>query len=162
MESQKQVIVFLAEFDYQVELIEDIYKTLKKKRSALEKRPTASESVESAGYWMHNLYSAFEDLFKLVSGFWENSIIDEGDFHVNLLKRMLLSIENVRPPLISQTSYTLLNELRGFRHVFRHAYSYGLNDERVDTLLRQLINQKDSVINDLQKFRSIISGFIKE
>jgi hypothetical protein len=162
MESQKQVIVFLAEFDYQVELIKDIYKTLKKKRSALEKQPTAAETVESAGYWMHNLYSAFEDLFKLVSGFWENSMIAEGDFHVHLLKRMLLSIENVRPPLISESGYRLLNELRGFRHVFRHAYSYGLDEERISALLRQIISQKNTLIDDIKKFRSNIAGYIKE
>ena len=44
---------------------------------------------------------------------------------------MRTAIEGVRPALISMESYQYLDEIRGFRHVFRHAYSYGLDDERV-------------------------------
>jgi uncharacterized protein YutE (UPF0331/DUF86 family) len=162
MEPQKQVVIFLAEFDYQVEQIESIYKSLKNKISAFEKQPVALETVESAGYWIHNLYCAFEDLFKLVAGFWDNELSPDGEFHVHLLKRMLLNIEDVRPPLLSEASSKLLNELRGFRHVFRHAYSHGLDHERVSVLLRKILNQKDTVIKDLKIFRKTIAGFIAE
>jgi len=71
-----------------------------------------------------------------------------------------LSIEGVRPALLSEGSYKFLNELRGFRHVFRHAYSYGLDDERVSTLLRKILEQKGAVIQDLNNFRKIIAGYI--
>ena len=67
----------------------------------------------------------------MVAGFWENSLIVDGEFHAQLLKRMLLNIKDVRPALLSETAYKILNELRGFRHVFRHTYSYGLDEERV-------------------------------
>lgn len=162
MEPQKRIVVFLAEFDYQVEQIKRIYKTLKKKVLAFEKQPDATETVESAGYWMHNLYCACEDLFKLVSGFWENELSAGGEFHIHLLKRMMLNIEDVRPSLLSEASYRILNELRGFRHVFRHAYSFGLDDERVSALLRKILDRKDSIISDLQNFRKTISGFTEE
>ena len=162
MEPQGRIIVFLAEFDYQVKLIIDIYTTLDKKFSAIKVRPAAREAVESAGYWMHNLYCAFEDLFKLVTGFWENSLTSDGEFHVQLLKRMLLKIEDIRPPLISEDSYGFLNELRGFRHVFRHAYSYGLEDERVYALLHKIRDRKTDVLKDIQTFRETIAGYIEE
>jgi uncharacterized protein YutE (UPF0331/DUF86 family) len=161
MEPQDRIVVFLAEFDYQVQQINSIYTRLERKVSAIEKQTVAVEAVESAGYWMHNLYCAFEDLFKLVAGFWENSLSADGKFHVQLLKRMLLSIEGVRPALLSEDSYRFLNELRGFRHVFRHAYSYGLDDERVSTLLRKIFDPKSTVIMDLNNFRKIIAGYIE-
>lgn len=160
MESQDRIVVFLADFDYQVQQINSIYTRLKTKVSAIEKQAVSVEAVESAGYWMHNLYCAFEDLFKLVAGFWENSLSADGDFHVQLLKRMLLSIEGVRPALLSEGSYKFLNELRGFRHVFRHAYIYGLDDERVNTLLRKILDFKSSVTKDLDNFRKIIAGYL--
>ena len=69
MEPQKQIVVFLAEFDFQVGQIDSIYGSLKKKALTIEKQWVTVEAVESAGYWMHNLYCAFEDLFKLVAGF---------------------------------------------------------------------------------------------
>ena len=90
MEPKKQVVVFLAEFDYQVGEIESLYGKLKQKLTVIEEQPVAAESIESAGYWLHNLYCAFEDLFKLVAGFWENTLAADGEFHGHLLKRMLL------------------------------------------------------------------------
>ena len=113
--------------------------------------------MESTGYWLHNLYSAFEDLFKLTAGFWENNVKIDGDFHVNLLKRMLVHIEQVRPALISEESYRFPNELRGFRHVFRHAYSFGLDDERVSFLLYRVMKKKELLLQDLKKFRKAIA-----
>ena len=134
---------------------------MKKKLATIQKHTAAQESVESAGYWMHNLYCAYEDLFKLVAGFWENSLSSDGEFHVRLLKRMMLKIEDVRPALLSEAGYRILNELRGFRHFFRHVYSYGLDDERVSALLQKILDQKDTVINDLNSFRKIVAGFIR-
>ena len=125
----------------------------------LERQAPAKEMIESAGYWMHNLYSAYEDLFKLVSGFWENNLAVDGDFHVNLLKRMILDIQDVRPPLLSEDSYRILNELRGFRHVFRHAYSYGLDGERVKFLLRKTLKNEKDILKDLKTFRSKVESF---
>ena len=159
MEPQKQIVIFLAEFDFQVRQIDSIYGSLTKKVVTIEKQRATVEAFESAGYWMHNLYCAFEDLFKLVAGFWENNLSANGEYHIHLLKRMLVEIEGVRPALLSIAGYRYLNELRGFRHVFRHAYSYGLDDERVSALLRKILEQKDIVMSDLQAFRNTIAGF---
>ena len=161
MEPQKQIVVFLAEFDFQVGQIDSIYGSLKKKALTIEKQRVTVEAVESAGYWMHNLYCAFEDLFKLVAGFWENNLSANGEYHIHLLKRMLVEIEGVRPALLSNAAYKYLNELRGFRHVFRHAYSYGLDAERVSTLLHKILDQKDLLIGDLKTFRNTVAGFAK-
>jgi len=56
MESRERVLVFLAEFDFQVEQIRRVYTTLKAKIPLVEKQPVAQEAVESAGYWLQNLY----------------------------------------------------------------------------------------------------------
>ena len=160
MEPKKEIAIFLAGFDFQVDFIKATYQRLKDKTAVLEKEPPAKEMIESAGYWMHNLYCAFEDLFKLVSGYWENNLTADGEFHVNLLKRMIIDIREVRPALLSMKSYEYLNELRGFRHVFRHAYSYGLDDERVAYLLRKTIAKQSIIFNDIIEFREKIDKSI--
>ena len=157
MDTQKEITVFLSEFDFQIKQVLKVYSILEGKKVVFDKEPVASEMVESTGYWLHNLYSAFEDLFKLTAGFWENNVKINGDFHINLLKRMLVDIEQVRPALISEESYRFLNELRGFRHVFRHAYSFGMDDERVSFLLRRVLKKKELLIQDLKKFRKAIA-----
>jgi len=160
MAVQDRIAVFLAEFDLQVSEISRIYEILEKKAPLFEQRSAASEEVESAGYWMHNLYNAFEDLFKLVAAFWENDLAIQGDFHIHLLRRMLVRLEGVRPALVCEESYRCLNELRGFRHVFRHAYTYGLDAERISLLLRRALEKKAVLLGDIQAFRSAIAEML--
>ena len=61
MENRK-IALFLADFDHQVSQIEKIYDLLDTKSKALARKKVASESVESSGYWLHNLFCAYEDL----------------------------------------------------------------------------------------------------
>ncbi|MGB9857741.1 MAG: hypothetical protein ACPLKX_06350 [Dictyoglomaceae bacterium] len=78
-----------------------------------------------------NLYNAFEDLFSEISKSFENKIEDASFFHKELLRRMTLEIPGIRPKVLSKESFIILNELRGFRHIFRHAYTYEIIPEKV-------------------------------
>jgi len=156
MGSRERIAVFLSDFDLQVNEIEKVYERLEKKSSLLQSSSPTSEVVESAGYWLHNLYNALEDLFQLIAGFWENTLDDRGLYHRSLLRRMRLEIEGIRPALLREEMFQHIDELRGFRHVFRHAYSYGLDDKRVQLLLGRVLRNKEGLMNDLQLFRSRI------
>jgi len=158
MAKEGDLAVFLAEFDHQVAQIGVVYANLEGRFSKWGAGEVSAELVESAGYWLHNLYCAFEDLFKLISGFFENQIITDGPFHVSLLRRMVVRIEKVRPAVLSPESYKSLNELRGFRHVFRHAYTLGLDDERVLFLIRRVLAQRETVMRDLSAFKETMSS----
>lgn len=158
MAFDEELVIFLSEFDYQARLIQKIYDTLEKKKAMLDREGAVPELVESAGYWLHNLYCAFEDLFKIVSAYWENHVPTDGEFHIQLLRRMHLEIEGIRPALISDKSYQELNDLRGFRHAFRHAYSYGLDDERVRHLLQRTVKAKEIIFNDFEHFKNLIKA----
>ena len=159
---KEQVVIFLAEFMQQFEQIISIYSTLERKTSKLTADHISAELVESTGYWLHNLYCAHEDLFKIVASFWENNIGTNGAYHKNLLKRMMLQIPGIRPALLSEESFKALDELRAFRHVFRHAYSYGLDDERVIFLLRRVLKQKSVVLHDMEQFKVQIASLVDE
>lgn len=158
MELKKKLTLFLAEFEHQVSEINSIYAKIEKRLDFFERKEVSMEMVESTGYWLHNLYCAFEDLFKMVAGFWENDVGTDESFHIHLLKRMQVRIKGIRPALLSKDSFENLNELRGFRHVFRHAYSYGLDDQRVLTLLRHVLSKKDLIMEDLLKFQDDIAS----
>jgi len=156
VESREEVILFLSEFDYQVGVIQQLFQALEQRLEKLDRENTP-ELVESTGYWLHNIYCAFEDLFKMVSGFWGNHTPVDGEYHIQLLKRMRLTIQGIRPALLSDESYRTLHELRGFRHAFRHAYTYGLDGERVRQLLRRVVQAKTHLLEDLQAFKTTIS-----
>lgn len=152
-----RIRTFLSEFDAQEVEIEQIYRRLAARAARIEREGSTEEATESIGYWLHNLYSAYEDLFKLVAGFWENHVTEDGGYHVSILRRMRVAVEGVRPALLTEEA-TLrhLDELRGFRHVFRHAYMYGLDDERVSVLVRRALQERAGVRVELQRFRGEI------
>lgn len=104
-------------------------------------------NLESLAYQLHNLYCAFEDLLKIVADFFENHIEESSRYHRALLWRMKMPIEGVRPALLSETSYKLLDSLRAFRHVFRHAYSYELDPKKLGL-----------VVEDALKLRGLYQG----
>ncbi len=155
MGTRAEIVIFCSEFDLQVLEIKRIYQLLEQKAAKSKAAPVSSELVESIGYWLHNLYSAYEDLFRLTASFWENSLQSNGKYHHELLKRMRLDIPGIRPALIRESeTYKNLDELRGFRHVFRHAYSYGLDDERIFFLVDRVLRSKDTLLKDIDRFRS--------
>jgi hypothetical protein len=159
---ETKIALFLADFDHQAAQIDKIYDRLNSRIDALVGKKVAAEAVESCGYWLHNLYCAYEDLFKIVSSFWENSIENEGTFHRSLIRRMLLTIEGVRPSLLSEKAFRHLDELRSFRHVFRHAYSYGLDDERVIYLLKKVLGERANVFGELTVFRDKVACLLAD
>ena len=108
------------------------------------------------GYQLHNLYCAFEDLFKIIAETFENNIQDKSRYHLELLRRMSISIEGVRPRFLSQESFLLLDNLRSFRHLFRHAYAYELDERKLRIVLEDAVSLRKIFKNDIDAFLSSI------
>jgi uncharacterized protein YutE (UPF0331/DUF86 family) len=128
---EEGIRVFLADLEAQYNEIEKIAVSMEEKASLLREKMTDEDLTNSLAYKLHNLYSAYEDMFKLIVSFFENQIEGVAKYHIDLLKRMLVRIEGIRPSLLSCESFKILDELRGFRHLFRHAYGYCLESEKV-------------------------------
>ncbi len=120
-----------------------------------DESPSDHETVV-LGYALHNLYCAFEDVFEETARTFENSITDQARFHAELLKRMKLEVHRVRPAFLSQEGFELANELRGFRHVFRHAYDHKLDGERVVQLARKTLDAWGTLESDAGRFRAFL------
>lgn len=108
--------------------------------------------LESIGYQLHNLYCAFEDLFKIIAGYFENTIPDTSRYHKELLKRMAIAIEGVRPAVISEELFEKLDEIRAFRHFFRHAYLHGLRYEKLRPVLESAERVRILYKSELERF----------
>lgn len=75
---------------------------------------------------------------------------------------MALQIQGIRPALLSEDSFKALDELRAFRHVFRHAYSYGLDDERVIFLVKRVLKQQGVIFHDVEYFQAQITSLLDQ
>lgn len=147
---EKRIAVLKADLGAKTSEIDKIYERIDERAKG-----KSQVDVEGLGYWLHNLYCAFEDAFKLVAAFFENNVDAEAGYHIEILKRMSVSIEGVRPAFVSDEALPLLDNLRAFRHVLRHAYVYDLDERKVRL-----------VCEDAQKLRKIfrrdIAGFLDQ
>lgn len=119
-----------AEVRAQLDEIDSVYQRIDSRRHM-----TDEPGLDSLSYQLHNLYSAFEDLFRVIAEAFENNIAIDGGFHIALLKRMMVPVPGVRPALIDREAYELLDSLRGFRHFFRHAYGSQLDPRKITIVL---------------------------
>ncbi len=136
--------------DIQVEIaaIERIFEAVTPQNTPLD----AVKEAIVAGYYLHNLYNAFENIFKLVAAAFENDIPDASQWHTLLLDRMGRNIEGIRPRLLSNESLECLDELHRFRHLFRHLYRYDLKVEGVQKALVQAYRLRELYQDDLERF----------
>jgi hypothetical protein len=87
--------------------------------------------LEACGYELHRFYNVLEKSLERLCQAFENHFEKKGDYHERLLERLQLEIPEVRPAFLPATHKTLLRELKGFRHVFRHAYDLELRQDRL-------------------------------
>lgn len=106
------------------------------------------------------LFTALEDLFKQIAKAFENHIEDLGSYHRELLIRMSTTIPNIRPALLSNESFVLLDKIRAFRHFIRHGYGCELDEKELNLLQCRLSDHFSMVQNDLLAFRRYIESLI--
>ena len=107
--------------------------------------------VDSMGYQLHNLYGAFEQLFEEIARFFENRI-DQARYHSDLIRRMQLEIRGIRPALLCEATASDLDELRRFRHRFRHAYATELDPAKVAELVAKVPRIRSGFGEDFERF----------
>lgn len=122
--------------------------------SALPEAAPPETGTITAAYYLHNTYNALENTFDQVSRTFENHVKDLSRWHRELLAKMFLDLSPLRPPVLSPDLKPLLDELRGFRHVFRHSYDYGLDPTKVADLRERWLANAGPVTESLRRFAS--------
>ena len=73
-------------------------------------------------------------MFERICEEFENHFEKRGDFHEKLIQRLALNLEGIRPAFIPHDRAPDVRELKGFRHVMRHAYELTLRADRLAEL----------------------------
>ena len=132
----------------------------------LERHPLQADSESDTliviGYQLHNLYNAFENIFRNIAAVFENSVDEVGLWHTQLLERMRLDAMPLRPAVIDDEAYDALDELRRFRHLFRHAYSMKLDSERLQLVVAKAFVLKSIYARQLDRFLDFLQGLMQE
>jgi len=103
-------------------------------KAALRLRERGPGHAEACAYELARLYNTLEKMFERICEAFENHFEKRGDYHERLVQRLTLDLPGIRPAFIPGGSAPAVRELKGFRHVVRHAYDLELKGERLDEL----------------------------
>jgi hypothetical protein len=90
--------------------------------------------LEACAYELARLYNILEKILERICHAFENHFDKQGDYHERLIRRLSLSLPGIRPAFIPKDSVRAVRELKGFRHVVRHAYDLEFREERLKEL----------------------------
>jgi len=115
--------------------------------------PESFTELAGAAYLLHNIYNALENSFEQISRSFENHVNDASKWHKELLSKMFLDIPGIRPAVFVQNHRGILNELRGFRHVFRHSYDFEIDPQKLQIVIGDFLAQQEALVRALGTFK---------
>lgn len=130
-----------------VAVVERLTNTLQTLRAEAGYSETAG-----AGYALHNIYCAVENSFDQISRTFENHVVDTSRWHRELMLKMFLAIPGLRPAVMPDELQNALNDLRSFRHLFRHGYDFQLDPVRLNRLAEDWRAAAPKVLRALSDF----------
>ncbi|BCV21439.1 hypothetical protein [Moorella sp. Hama-1] len=118
--------------------------------------------LRATGSVLHDFYVAVENIFKTIAREIDQSLPNDPEWHRQLLVQMTLDLPELRPHVIRKETAILLDEYRGFRHVFRNVYGFNLAADRLARLVQKSPETLAAFRQDLQLFlgrmREVIAG----
>lgn len=106
------------------------------RKAALRSGETTPGHLEACAYELARFYNVIEQMLERICESFENQFEKRGDYHERLLQRLSLNIEGIRPAFIPKARVPDLRELKGFRHLVRHAYDLTLRPDRLAEFVR--------------------------
>jgi hypothetical protein len=156
MNTHNEILILIEEIDKTMTLIDDIDGFYREVQSnELVKLGKTRSTALIVSQIFENFYTCIETLFLRISQFFENDIAKE-KWHRNLLEKMTLSIEGIRPLVIQNKTYKLLLELMRFRHFKRYYFELDYDWGKLDYLSGVYIEVHEQLKTDINNFRNIL------
>ncbi len=118
---------------------------------------TPEEGVIVVAYRIHNLYSAFENVFRNIAKAFENQIEPTG-WHRQLLGRMRLDLSPLRPAVVDDAAFEKLDEMLRFRRLFRTGYGVKLDPLRLQIVLAKVLQLRALYRPQIERFLEYVSS----
>lgn len=118
--------------------------------------------LRAAGSLLHDFYNVIETAFERIAHEINGGVPATPDWHARLIEDMTLDLPGIRPAVISPETREIFDELRRFRHRFRHLYGTDLRWDRIEPLLgmsgRALESFRECCENVVRYLRSLAEG----
>ena len=120
------------------------------------------EDGTAAGLNLHGFYAGVERIFEDIARTSEGAVPAGATWHQDLLMQMSAEVAGIRPAVVAQETRQRLDDLRGFRHLIRNAYTLNLRPARVRELTAELHQCYQNVERDLGNFASFLEGLSQD
>lgn len=101
----------------------------------------------AVGAFLHSFYNGIENILKRIAEEIDQTVPIGSEWHRALLRRMAIEVKDVRPAVLSGKTVEKLLPYLGFRHFFRHSYTFEIDWEK----LRPLAINVRSVLEDFKE-----------
>jgi len=104
------------------------------------------------GAFVHSFYNGLENVLKRLAQEVDRSIPTGEGWHRALLRRMSVEVPGVRPAVLRPKTVEALEPYLGFRHFFRHAYTFEIEWEKLKPLVEQAREVFERARQDIEVF----------
>lgn len=153
-ESDKNAI---SEIEFEVAQIERLLVTYADLLKHVQQRPPDTVEIAAVASVLHSFYNGIERIFPSIAKGIDTSVPSGERSHKELLIQMSKRTKQ-RNAVISRITSKRLVDYLGFRHFYRHSYSFVIDWKELEKLVVGLDIVWRQVKSDLQPFQSPISN----
>jgi hypothetical protein len=102
---------------------------------------------------LHTFYNGIERIFTTIAEEYDNNIVTGENSHKFLLNEMRKSFP-IRTVTLSEDLYIKLSEYMGYRHMYRHAYSFELKWNKMKHLVDNIYDVWEEVKDFITKIEN--------
>lgn len=132
---------------------------LKRKMDRLKDEKDAENidsHIKAIALTLHSIYTGYEKILEILIKGIDGDLPTAIDYHTALLKRATYEIPEVRPQIISDETFNLLNMLRAYRHKLRRIYTYLISSDKVISLVETAFKSWESFNRDWETFKGYL------
>lgn len=137
--------------------------TLEKEMAeVLSRKRLSFFETRTSGSILHDFYSGIEKIFKKIAVRIDGDIPIGMDWHTELIERMTVDIDGVRPAVINDDLSKTLFEYLRFRHLFRNVYGFKLEWDKCKALGKRLRRTLIEFKNQMKIFLDFLDEIAKD
>jgi hypothetical protein len=111
---------------------------------------------------LHSYYTKLESLLERILVSFEGQVPRGESAHVGVLRVAALAVPGIRPAILGDPLREGLDELRKFRHFFRHAYALDLRADKLRSVLEPFSGTRRAVDLALETFADFIEDTVAQ
>ena len=150
-ESCSRLARVISQIRFEIKQIDRLFERYADLLERVQKGTPDLVDVTAVASVLHSFYNGLESIFLSIAKGIDADVPAGAQWHRDLLTKMAESTSSRGPVLTTETAHQLAEYL-GFRHFFRHSYSFFLEWDELEKLVIPLAKVWGQVKDELQLF----------